>query len=86
MKVRIPTPLYAYTKNLSVVDAEGATLDELTRDLDRRYPGLRFRIVDEQGRIRPHIKIFVNAEQADDLSAGVTQKDDVMIVQSFSGG
>jgi molybdopterin converting factor small subunit len=86
VKVRIPTPLYAYTKNLSVVDAEGATLDELTRDLDRRYPGLRFRIVDEQGRIRPHIKIFVNAEQADDLSAGVTQKDDVMIVQSFSGG
>lgn len=86
MKVRIPTPLYAYTKNRSVVDAEGATLDELTRDLDRRYPGLRFRIVDEQERIRPHIKIFVNTEQADDLKVGVTQKDDVMIIQSFSGG
>ena len=86
MKVRIPTPLHGYTGGRSEVEASGATLDGLTRDLDRRFPGIRFRMIDEQDRVRPHMKIFVNAEQAFDLSAPLRETDDVMIVQAFSGG
>lgn len=86
MKIRIPTPLHSYTKNLSVVDAEGTTLEEILRDLDRRYPGMRFRMIDEQDRIRPHMKIFVNSDQVLDLKTAVKPTDDVMIVQAFSGG
>ena len=58
--VRIPTPLRSYTGGASEVAAEGATLAELLLDLDRRHPGLRFRVVDEQGRLRQHMRIFVN--------------------------
>lgn len=86
MKVRIPTPLYSYTGNKSQVSARGATLDEVTRDLDRQFPGLRFRVIDEQDRIRPHVKFFVNGEQVRELATQVKETDEVAIIQAFSGG
>ena len=69
-----------------MVGAEGSTLEGLVADLDRRFPGIRFRIVDEQGRIRRHIKFFVNGVQAPDLSPQLTGNDEVMIVCALSGG
>lgn len=85
MKVLIPTPLRSYTRQ-SEVDAVGATLAELLADLERRYPGLRFRMVDEQGSIRPHIRVFVNGEQTFDLKHALRPVDAVQIVQALSGG
>jgi molybdopterin converting factor small subunit len=52
VKVLLPTPLVEYTANRREVEAEGATLAELLADLDRRYPGIRFRMIDEQDAIR----------------------------------
>ena len=86
MEVRIPSPLFSYTGGRSTVDATGATLDHIAHDLERQFPGLRFRIIDEQGRIRPHIKFFINFVQADSLSDPVTASDSVAIIQAFSGG
>lgn len=85
MKVLIPSPLVSYTRRTEV-DAEGATLGELLWDLDRRYPGLRFRMIDEQERVRPHMRVFVNGEQVHDLAHGLRPGDDVAIVQALSGG
>jgi molybdopterin converting factor small subunit len=85
MKVLIPTPLRSYTHQ-SVVDATGATLAELLVDLDRRYPGIRFRMIDEQDAIRAHIRIFVNREQIRDLSWSLQPSDEVQILQALSGG
>ena len=59
MKVRIPTPLRSYTAAAKVVEADGATVAEVLADLDRQFPGIRFRVVDEQGRLRTHMKVFV---------------------------
>ena len=86
MKVLIATPLRSYTGNQSPVEAEGATLADLLADLDRRYPGIRFRMIDEQDRIRPHIRIFVNGEQIRDLSHPLRASDEMVIVQALSGG
>jgi molybdopterin converting factor small subunit len=86
MKVLIATPLRSYTRNQSPVEAEGATLAELLADLDRRYPGIRFRMVDEQDQIRPHMRVFVNGEQVRDLNLSLGPADDVQILQSLSGG
>jgi len=55
-------------------------------DLERQYPGIRFRIVDEQERIRRHIRIFVNGEQVWELSRPLAASDEVIIVQALSGG
>jgi molybdopterin converting factor small subunit len=85
MKVLVPSPLRSYT-GASEVDAEGGTLDEVLRDLDRRHPGLRFRIVDEQDRMRPHVRFFVDGEQVFDLGRKLGPGESVQIVQALSGG
>ena len=86
MKVVLPTPLAGYTGSRREVEADGATLAELLADLDRRYPGLRFRVIDEQDAIRPHIKIFVNRLQARDLDRALAPGDEVLLVAALSGG
>ena len=85
MKVLIPTPLLSYT-GASRVEAEGTTLAELLADLDRHYPGLRFRVVDEQNRLRGHMRFFVNNEQTFDLYHPLRPTDEVLLVQALSGG
>jgi sulfur-carrier protein len=85
VKVLIPSPLQTYT-GAREVDAEGATLDEVLRDLDRRHPGIRFRMVDEQDRMRPHVRFFVDGEQVLDLGRTLEPGESVQIVQALSGG
>ena len=86
MKVRIPDPLRSYTQQAKVVDAQGATVDAVLHDLDRRYPGLRFRVVDEQGALRKHMKVFVNEESVRDPGTRVDDADEITIMQALSGG
>jgi len=86
MRVLIPNPLRSYTDGAGTVDAHGRTLDELTADLDRRFAGLRFRVIDEQRQIRPHIRFFVNGRQVRALAEPISDQDEVMIVCALSGG
>ena len=85
MKVLIPSALRSYTDR-SETEASGATLGAILSALDRSYPGIRFRIIDEQDRIRRHIRIFVKSEQIHDLSQPLNVGDEVVIVQALSGG
>jgi len=86
VKVSIPTPLRSYTGNEKWVEAGGATISELLADLDRQFPGLRFRVVDEQARLRTHMKVFVNEDAVRDLDTRVTPSDELTIMQALSGG
>jgi len=86
VKVLLPTPLVEYTGNRREVEAEGETLAEVLADLDRRYPGIRFRMIDEQDAIRPHIKIFVNREPERALGRALGPRDEVLVVAALSGG
>jgi molybdopterin converting factor small subunit len=85
MKVTIPGPLLSYTRQREV-EAAGATLTELLADLDRQYPGLRFRVIDEQGRMRAHMRFFINGEQVFDIIRPLRPTDCVQIMQALSGG
>lgn len=89
MLVRIPGLLRSYTGDQATVAvdvAPQATLDDVLRELDRRYPGVRFRLVDEQARVRPHIKLFVAGAPERDLDARIGVADELMIVGALSGG
>ncbi len=86
MIVRIPTPLRSYTGNAARVGAKGATIAELVADLDRQYPGLAFRIVDEQDQLRPHIVVWIGQDRCRDLSRPLAGVDEVTIMQALSGG
>lgn len=86
MKVIIPSPLLSYTRQQKEVDATGATVADVLDDLNRSFPGIRFRMIDEQDAIRPHMKIFVNGEQVFALNTALKPADEVHILQALSGG
>ena len=86
MKVYIPDALRSYTNDRRSVTAEGTTLAALLVDLDRQFPGIRFRMIDEQDAIRRHMRVFVNGAEARTLDVALTDTDDVSIVQALSGG
>ena len=93
VRVRIPSPLRSYTDSpevdvaLPVLAPElPPTLRGVFAALDLSYPGIRFRIMDEQGRIRRHIKVFVGPNLARDLATPIPSGSDVMIVAALSGG
>ena len=86
IRVLIPSPLFSYTGGRRQVEADGGSLAAVLEVLDARYPGLRHRIVDEQDRIRKHIRFFVNGEMAERLDQPLGSGDEVMIVAALSGG
>ncbi|MDX2042247.1 MAG: MoaD/ThiS family protein [Acidobacteriota bacterium] len=86
MKVIIPSPLLSYTNQQKEVDAAGTTVADVLADLNRSFPGIRFRMIDEQDAIRPHMKIFVNGEQVFTLNTTLESADEVHILQALSGG
>lgn len=85
MKVLVPGALRSYT-GAAQVEAEGATLAALFDDLERRYPGLRFRVVDERGLLRPNMRLFVDGLGVRDLGHALRGDEFVAVVLALSGG
>lgn len=89
VRVRLPTHLHQYSggaAEVGVACAEPVTLDAVLVALDQRWPGVRRRIVDEQGGIRRHIRIFVGSVAVSGIGVAVGEQDEVMIVAALSGG
>ncbi len=94
VKVSIPSPLRSYTGGDAEVSVaipvlapeEPPQLRSVLAALDVRYPGFRFRVIDEQGGVRPHIKVFVGRTAVRDLAAPIPQGESVLIVAALSGG
>jgi molybdopterin converting factor small subunit len=86
MQVLIPSPLSSYTGHEKYVEASGHTLQAVLADLERQFPGLTFRVIDEQGNMRPHMRFFVNGEQVFSLTQPLSATDSIALVQALSGG
>ncbi len=84
--VRIASPLRSYTAGAATLAAHGSTLAEVLASLEQRCPGIRFRMIDEHDRIRPHMRLFVNHNEARALSAAVQDGDTVHVICALSGG
>jgi molybdopterin synthase sulfur carrier subunit len=87
--VRTPTPLRALTKGNAEIQAKGDDIDSLVSDLERQYPGLKDRLLDESGELRRFINIYVNQEDIRFLQAKNTtlkDGDEVSIVPAIAGG
>lgn len=84
--VHVGSPLRSYTRGAATVEARGASVEALLADLEHRFPGMRFRMVDEQRRIRPHIRIFVAAREVRDLAQTVVAGESVHLICALSGG
>lgn len=86
MRVLIASPLRSYTGGRQEVEAEGSSVDEVLHDLNRQFPGMRFRMVDEQDRLRQHIRIFFNAERCASLADRIDGPGEFQIICAISGG
>lgn len=86
IRVSIPSQLIAYTDGATRVEAAGATVGGVLDDLDRRYPGLKFRVIDEQERIRKHMRIFIGQDEARTTDAAVGDGGELLIFGALSGG
>lgn len=86
VRVRFAALLHDYTGGLAEVEVRGGTLGEVMDDLDRRFPGLAFRVVDEQGRVRRHMKVFVGEAMAVDRATHVPSGAELYVVGALSGG
>ena len=86
VEVRVAPLLHDYTGGQARLRASGASLGAVLADLDRRHPGILFRVVDEQGRLRRHMRCFINTDDVRDLAAPLREGDEVFIVGALSGG
>jgi len=93
VRVRVPTVLQSYTGSAEVFVAVPVlapelppTLGGVLAALDGSYPGIRFRMIDEQGAVRPHIKLFVDQSLTRSLNTSIPAGATVMIVGALSGG
>jgi len=86
VRVRFAALLHDYTEGQAEVEARGATVGEVMDDLERRFPGIAFRVVDEQGRVRRHMKVFVGESLAVDRATPVAPGAELYVVGALSGG
>ncbi len=86
IRVHLSSHFHHYTAGAADVVSAGSNLADVVGDLERRFRGLWFRIIDEQDRIRPHINIFVGGEKVDSLAAEVDSSREVHIMGALSGG
>ncbi len=84
--VRIASPLRSYTNGSATVAAVGTSVTDVLANLEQRFPGIRFRMIDEQNRIRQHIRLFVNTGEVENLDAPVADGDTVHLICALSGG
>ena len=84
--VRVASPLRSYTGGAAVVPATGSSVADVLADLDLRFPGMRFRMVDEQERIRPHIRLFAGNREVRDLSDSMGEDRVLHLICALSGG
>jgi molybdopterin synthase sulfur carrier subunit len=86
IRVLIPSQLIAYTDGASRVDAAGASVGAVLDDLDRRFPGLKFRVVDEQDRVRKHMRMFIGQDETRSVMDPLNDGDELLIFGALSGG
>jgi sulfur-carrier protein len=86
MKVHLSTHFRSYTAGAGTVEARGTTVAEALADLERQFPGLRFRMIDEQDHVRRHVKVFVNLDSIEDLGTRLVPGDELHVLGALSGG
>lgn len=89
IEVRVPTILRPYTKDEKVVTVEGATIAEVIADLERQYPGIGARVLDDSGELRRFVNLYVNDEDVrflGGLQTAVADGDTVTVLPAVAGG
>ena len=89
IEVSIPTILRQYTDGAKLVEASGSTLAEVVDDLEAKHPGLKTRLVEDDGSLRRFVNVYLNDEDVrflDSIGTAVSDGDNVTILPAVAGG
>jgi len=87
--VRIPTILRTYTNGATEVTVEASTLHDAIADLDRQYPGISARVLDDSGALRRFVNVYVNDDDVrflDGLRTPIADGAGISIIPAVAGG
>lgn len=87
--VRIPTPLRKLTNNEELVEVSAATIGGVIAELQTRYPGIKDRLLDENGSIRRFVNVYLNEEDIRFLQnqqTAIKDGDEISIIPAIAGG
>lgn len=88
-RVKFTANLKRFYPDLNTLDVEGDSISEILDKINNKFPGIRDYILDEHGRLRQHVNIFIGENMIKDrnkLSDPVNTSDEVYIIQALSGG
>ena len=89
VKVRIPTPLRKLTNNEEIVEVTAETVSAALGELQSRYPGIKERLLDDNGAVRRFVNVYVNEEDIRFLQNQQTplkSGDEISIIPAIAGG
>lgn len=89
VRVRVPTPLRKFTQGSDEVDADGATVSAMLDDLEQNHPGIKERIMDENGKVRRFVNVYVNGDDIrflKNVDTALKDGDSISIVPAIAGG
>ncbi len=89
VRVRVPTPLRKFTQGSDEVDANGATVSAMLDDLEQNHPGIKERIMDENGKVRRFVNVYVNGDDIrflKNVDTALKDGDSISIVPAIAGG
>ncbi len=89
VRVRVPTPLRKFTQGSDEVDANGATVSAMLDDLEQNHPGIKERIMDENGKVRRFVNVYVNGDDIrflKNVDTSLKDGDSISIVPAIAGG
>ena len=86
VRVRVAPLLYFYTGGLKTIEVDAATVGDAIAAIDHRFPGVAFRVIDEQGGVRPHMNVFLGEQSVRELDTPVSAGAEIYIVGALSGG
>ncbi len=86
VKIFIPSLLRSYTSGVKELIVPANSVLEALDALDEKYPGIKFRFIDEQENVRTHMQVFVNGTRVDEIKSELTDGDEIFIIQALSGG
>jgi len=89
VRVRVPTPLRKFTQGSDEVDASGDTVLAMFEDLEQNHPGIKERIMDESGKVRRFVNVYVNGDDIrflKNVDTALKDGDNISIVPAIAGG
>lgn len=89
VKVKLPSAVARYAGDQTEIESEGSTVREVIDNLEKVYPGIRRKFVDESGKVYRFVRIYLNKvdiRKLKGIDTPISDGDELSLVPAFVGG